>query len=310
MNKDVLVITPGDPEGVGPEVTAKSIHALRSKLRNHEILIYGSTKPFQRYQSYFQGLQLAFFEPDQTKSAGFQSASSIELATEFVLRSPKQRALVTGPISKERIQKAGFPFQGHTDFLAKLTKTKEVTMMLANQTFRVSLVTNHCALKDVSKNMTPKKIETTFRHTYLHLTQECGIKKPKIAIMGLNPHAGENGILGLEEKKTLIPTIKKIQKKYKEAFLTGPHPSDSFFALEARKNPKDRCDAIIAIYHDQGLIPVKLLGLDSAVNVTIGLPFLRSSVDHGTAFDIAGRGIASEANLLHVLRWHLAAIDN
>ncbi len=296
-----LVITPGDPDGIGPEVTAKAILSLAPKLKHHSLVIVGSSKPFKGSFSKLQRLGVEFFEPPTRSSPGYQSGWAIETATQFVMAAPKSRALITGPISKERLQAGGFIFKGHTDFLANLTDTKNVTMLLANELFRVALVTNHCALKDVSKRITEKAIETTFSHSFDYASQLLNKKRPKIAILGLNPHSGENGILGEEEKNVIIPTIAKLRKKYKSAIITGPHPADSFFAMEARAKPKDHHDVILAMYHDQGLIPVKLSDFSHSLNMTLGLPIVRTSVDHGTAFDIAKKNKADPSSMIYAI---------
>ena len=301
MKNADLVITPGDPDGIGPEVTAKAIFKLSTKLKNHEIIIFGSTLPFKRYSSLLRKNKVTFFEPPKRSGPGYQAGWAIETATQFVLASPKSRLLVTGPISKERLQAGGYFFKGHTDFLANLTHTREVTMMLANELFRVTLVTNHCALKEVSKKITPEILETTFNHSYSFSKDFLKKKKPKIAFLGLNPHSGENGILGEEEGKVLIPTFKKLAKKYKDAIITGPHPADSFFAMEAKAKPALRHDVIMAMYHDQGLIPVKLSDFSQSLNMTLGLPFVRTSVDHGTAFDIAKKNRADPSSMIYAI---------
>lgn len=297
-----LVITPGDPDGIGPEVTAKALFSLSKKLKGVEVVIFGSSKPFKAYQKLLKPLKVTFFEPPERSSPGYQAGWSIETATQFVMASPKSRMLVTGPISKERLQEGGFFFKGHTDFLADLTHTKDVTMMLANETFRVLLATNHCALKDVATVLTANKLQTTLTHAYFYSKEMLSRKKPKIAVLGLNPHSGENGILGHEELKMIIPTMKQFSKRYKDAVLTGPHPADSFFAIEKGKSKTQRHDVIVAMYHDQGLIPVKLSDFNNSLNMTLGLPIIRTSVDHGTAFDIAKKNIADESSMIYAIQ--------
>ncbi len=301
MKKVDLVITPGDPDGIGPEVTSKALASLSKKLKGHEIVIFGASAPFKRYASLLKNHRVTFFEPPKNSSPGYQSGWSIETATQFVLAGPKSRVMVTGPISKERLQEGGYFFKGHTDFLASLTQTREVTMMLANSVFRVTLVTNHCSLSEVSKKLTPRALETTFHHSYWFAKDMLKKKKPKIAILGVNPHSGENGILGREEKEVLIPVMSKLQAKYKDARISGPHPADSFFAMEARSKMTARHDVIIAMYHDQGLIPVKLSNFSDSLNMTLGLPFIRTSVDHGTAFDIAKKNKADPSSMIYAI---------
>jgi 4-hydroxythreonine-4-phosphate dehydrogenase len=301
MKKFDLVITPGDPQGIGPEVTAKALIKLSSRLRGHTIVIAGSSEPFQAWESKLKKYKIEFFEPPRRSTPGYQSGWSIEVATQFVLAAPASRALVTGPVHKERLQSGGYQFRGHTDFLAHLTDTQSVTMMLANELFRVCLVTNHCPLSEVSARITPKSLETTFLHARDYAIHLLGKRKPKIAFLGLNPHSGENGILGFEEKTILSPTLSRLKAKYKETSISGPHPADSFFAIEKSRKSKDRSDVIIAMYHDQGLIPVKLSNFSESMNMTLGLPIIRTSVDHGTAFDIAGKNTADPGSMIYAI---------
>jgi 4-hydroxythreonine-4-phosphate dehydrogenase len=301
MNAITLAITPGDPKGIGPEVTQKALAHLWKELKFSRVVIFSKKFPVT------SKLKVEFIEPPVGKTDGFQSAWAIQTATSFISMSQKPTAMVTGPISKTNLQAAGFQFKGHTDFLALLTNTSDVTRVLANDFFKVALVTNHCALKDVSKKMTAKKIIATIERTADFCRNNLGKKKPKIAVLGLNPHAGENGILGSEELKVIIPAMKKAlqnaKKKKLLLELTGPHPADSFFAMEKIKiSQKKAHDVIIAQYHDQGLIPVKLSDFSNGLNLTLGLPFIRTSVDHGTAFDIAGKNKADPGSMIYAIR--------
>ena len=297
-----LVITPGDPDGIGPEVTAKAIHALHSELKGHSLVIVGSSAPFRRYKNLLKNKDILFFEPPKRSSPGYQAGWAIETATQFVMAAPQSRVLVTGPISKERLQQGGYFFKGHTDFLAELTQTPDVTMMLANEKFKVSLVTNHCAVIDIAKNITPARLHITFVQSYAFAKDLLGKKKPRIAVLGLNPHAGENGILGKEEKKIIAPAIVAFQKKYPDVRMSGPHSADGFFASEAALPIEKRHDVIVAKYHDQGLIPVKLSDFSNSLNMTLGLPIVRTSVDHGTAFNIAKKDKADPSSMIYAIR--------
>ena len=232
-----LVITPGDPDGIGPEVTAKALDALGPELKRFSVVIVGSSKPFARYKNIFKSRDVCFFEPPERSSPGYQAGWSIETATQFVMAAPKSRILVTGPISKERLQLGGYFFKGHTDFLADLTRTRDVTMMLANDIFKVSLVTNHCSIADVPMKTTSIRIQKTLSHSYAFAKDFLAKKTPRIAVLGLNPHAGENGILGKEEKKIIIPAMKAFSKRYPDAKLTGPHPADGFSQPNLRFRP-------------------------------------------------------------------------
>jgi len=297
MKPKALVITPGDPEGIGPEVTAKALLKLAPRLKKCEVVIFGSKKPFKKLKT--GSIQPTFFEPPERASAGYQSGWAIETATQFVMAAPKDRVMVTGPISKERLQAGGYFFKGHTDFLADLTHTRNVTMLLANDLFRVALVTNHCALREVSRQLTLSRLSITLDHAYAYAKRILRRNHPSIAVLGLNPHAGENGILGDEEKKIILPTIKTFQKKHRDVTVTGPHPADSFFAIEKTRARKH--DVIVAMYHDQGLIAVKLSDFSNSLNMTLGLPMIRTSVDHGTAFDIAGKNRADPSSMIYAI---------
>jgi 4-hydroxythreonine-4-phosphate dehydrogenase len=175
-------------------------------------------------------------------------------------------------------------------------------MMLANDLFRVALVTDHCPLAEVPSRITRQALGRTISNVEEFCRSSLGKKNPRIAVLGLNPHAGEGGILGNEEKAVLIPAIRGLALRHPQTRITGPHSADSFFAVERARPVKERHDAIVALYHDQGLIPVKLSGFGSTVNLTLGLPIVRTSVDHGTAFEIAGRGIADPGSMIESLK--------
>jgi 4-hydroxythreonine-4-phosphate dehydrogenase len=200
------------------------------------------------------------------------------------------RAVVTAPINKEALRLAGFRYPGHTEILADFSETKDFAMMLMNDDLCVILVTIHVSLREAIEQLTVKRELMTIRLAHLAMTQ-LGIAKPRIAVAGLNPHAGEHGLFGSEDEAIVKPAIQQAQAEGIE--VSGPWPGDTVF-MNARKG---QFDIVVAQYHDQGLIPVKYLGVDEGVNVTVGLPFVRTSVDHGTAFDIAGTGKASHASL-------------
>jgi 4-hydroxythreonine-4-phosphate dehydrogenase len=218
---------------------------------------------------------------------------------------------VTGPISKERLQKGGFHYAGHTEFLAHLCGLKQdgVTMMLANSQLRVSLVTTHISLQNVSKFLTKEKISQTVLQTVEGLKLFWGIEKPKIAILSLNPHAGENGLFGDEEIKVIRPTLENLKNLGETSCfeIEGPFPADTFFAHHI-SNPK--FDAVVCMYHDQGLIPVKLIDFQNTINVTLGLPIIRTSVDHGVGFDIAGKNRADPSSLLAAIQAAMRMLNN
>jgi 4-hydroxythreonine-4-phosphate dehydrogenase len=292
-SRATLVITPGDPDGIGPEVVAKALSLL--PLRGFDLEIHGRQDAFRRLHTRVSK-KVRWVEPP-IGSAGAQSGESIRSAVSSILINPKMRALVTGPISKERLNSAGFKYPGHTEFLASLSGVKQVSMMLTNSFHSVVLATVHVPLTQVSSLIRPPLLDQKLAHLIQHLRTTLR-RKPKIAILGLNPHCGEEGLLGNEEIKTIAPWIQK-QKKRRDATVAGPFPADTFFALERRQR---RFDGVIAMYHDQGLGPLKAMEFSKTVNVTLGLPFIRTSVDHGTAFDIAGKNKADPSSMIAALK--------
>jgi 4-hydroxythreonine-4-phosphate dehydrogenase len=213
-------------------------------------------------------------------------------------------ALVTAPINKESFYKANVPYKAHTEMLAKITKTKKFAMMLVGENLRVVLVTRHIPLKDVAKELTGEKILTAIKLAH-GAGKYFNIPKPRIAVCGLNPHSGEGGTIGKEEIGIISPAIKKAKRTGINA--RGPFASDTVFH-KAIKPARQSCtgggeyDFVIAMYHDQGLIPLKTLYFDEGVNVTLGLPFIRTSPDHGTAYDIAGKGIANTESMQEAIK--------
>jgi len=199
--------------------------------------------------------------------------------------------MITAPVHKGVINQAGVPFSGHTEFLAELTHTEQVVMMLATHGLRVALVTTHLPLKDVAAAITPERLERVARILHTDLVEKFGIAKPRILVCGLNPHAGEGGHLGREELDIIEPSLARLRDEGLD--LIGPLPADTLFT------PKhlEQCDAVLAMYHDQGLPVLKYKGFGAAVNVTLGLPIIRTSVDHGTALDLAGTGLIDTGSL-------------
>lgn len=306
--KPLIIITPGDPEGIGPEIVMKTLSRVTSKKFGCDFLLIGAKKPFQ---SFLKKNPVAFLAaPESTPRTslflpGFQSGWSIETAVKLLLQK-KAAALVTGPIHKARLNAGGYLYPGHTEMLEALCTTKQmkpsVTMMLANSALRVALVTTHVAQKKVSSLINKPVLRTTIQNTLMHLSCWWGIANPRIAVLALNPHAGEGGLFGTEEQNIILPVIREFQKKSRHRFsVTGPYPSDTFFVkqLESKGN---LFDAAVCMYHDQGLIPVKLLDFSKTVNITLGLPIIRTSVDHGTGFDIVGKGIADPSSLQEAIR--------
>jgi len=205
-------------------------------------------------------------------------------------------AITTAPISKKALSEAGYSYPGHTELLAELTGSKEYVMMLAGERLKVALVTIHCSLRDVFHLLTAEKIVTTIRITHDALVKFFGEAHPKIAVAALNPHAGEEGLFGNEEKEIIKPAIMQAQQL--GFTIEGPLPPDTLFYHAAQ----GKYSAVISMYHDQGLIPLKLLHFEDAVNITLGLPLIRTSVDHGTAYNIAGTGKANPLSLVNALK--------
>jgi 4-hydroxythreonine-4-phosphate dehydrogenase len=315
--KVVIGITMGDPTGIGPEIVIKALldRSIREKVfpvvfgdkgvlarvaqdigitdvrfreiasidsvRNAEI---GKREILVKSISNLKMTKLRYGRPD--RNCGRAMVNYVKEAVDAAMAGYID-AIVTAPINKEAINEAGFRYGGHTDMIADFTGTKEFTMMFISKHFKVSLVTIHVPLKDVSMRITPQRIYKVGLLTWKTLRQYFGLKNPKIGVCGLNPHAGEGGIFGDEEKDLIYPGIVSMRSKGIDA--EGPLSPDSAFWRAYNKE----FDAIIAMYHDQGLIPVKLIDFDNAVNVTIGIPIIRTSPGHGTAYNIAGQGKAN-----------------
>lgn len=272
-----IAITVGDPAGIGPEI-ARAAAADPRVLAVCEPVLYGPASS-------------ASFPPGVlTADAGRAAYDAIVRAVADVQRGDAD-GLATAPINKEAWRLAGLPWSGHTDLLAHLTGTKDVAMMFYADALRVVLATIHIPLADVPHALTQASLETTIALTARELPR-FGFPAPTIAVAGLNPHAGEHGLFGQEEVVTIAPAI--AASRARGINVSGPYPADTLFVRAHR----GEFDAVIACYHDQGLIPVKLLAFGHAVNVTLGLPIIRTSVDHGTAFDIAGRGAADPESMV------------
>lgn len=224
-----------------------------------------------------------------TEIAGKYAHLALEKATNDLL-ADKIDALVTLPINKHNVQQAGFQFPGHTEYLQNVAKSSDSMMLMVNEYLKIGFVTGHIPLKDVAHAITQEKIIHKLQLLNDCLKADFGIRKPKIAVLGLNPHAGDKGVIGHEEEKTIIPAIEKINQKNVLAF--GPYSPDAFFGNHQYR----QFDAVLAMYHDQGLIPFKSLSYERGVNYTAGLPFVRTSPAHGTAYDIAGKNLANESS--------------
>ncbi|MBI3541328.1 MAG: 4-hydroxythreonine-4-phosphate dehydrogenase PdxA [Deltaproteobacteria bacterium] len=285
----IIGITMGDPKGIGPEVIQKSL-ASREFRGLFQALLFGDP-------AYFDYKKAKHLSP---KECGQLSGFYIEQAAQAVMQG-KIDAVVTAPISKENLQKGGYPYPGHTEFLADLAQVKDFRMMMAGPKLKVVLVTIHEPIKKVAALLNTASIVTTIRVTHDSLKKWLG-KNPRIAVAALNPHAGEGGIFGDEEQKIILPAILKAKKE--KIQVEGPFSPDTVFLRAVQ----GEFDVVIAMYHDQGLIPLKILHFDEGVNITLGLPFIRTSVDHGTAFDIAGKGIADATSMKAAIKMALEMV--
>jgi 4-hydroxythreonine-4-phosphate dehydrogenase len=274
-----IAITTGDPAGIGPEIAAKA--AADPRVRTVcEPLIYGADRSF---------------EPGQLSAAAGQAAYETIVRAVRDASAGGVHAIATAPINKEALALAGLPWRGHTEMLAALTNTRDVAMMFDSDKLRVVLATIHIPISEVPAALTRQSLRIIIRLT-AEAMPAFGIATPRIALAGLNPHAGEHGVIGQEEERVLAPAVEAARQEGIQ--ITGPWPGDTVFTRAVRGD----FDVVIACYHDQGLIPVKLIAFGEAVNVTLGLPIIRTSVDHGTAFDIAGKGVANADSLIQAVR--------
>lgn len=318
MNKPVIGITCGDINGIGPEVIVKALADTRI-LEQCTPVIFGSQKlvnfyrkaagdqPFN-YQvikdwSRINHKQVNVFAcweedvaitPGQLNETGGQYAVLSLMAAAEALKAGHIQGLVTAPIHKKNVQGEQFNYTGHTPWLKDVAGADDVLMLLYTDELRVALVTEHVALKDVAQHITRQTLLSKLRLLHNSLRKDFGIDKPKIAVLGLNPHAGDEGLIGQEEETIMKPALKEARQ---HMLVFGPYSADAFFARGAYR----QFDAVLAPYHDQGLIPFKTLAAGEGVNFSAGLPFVRTSPDHGTGFDIAGKNIADPGSFLTAL---------
>ncbi len=316
-----IVITSGEPAGIGPDICLSLLSHGHANLKNTEIYIIADVSLFREraenlnipieYQLHDDTNNLSqFYQKDKLNiipltlkthcHAGQLNVDNsqyvlkmLDLACDLCLQQ-KVDAMVTGPIQKSIINDAGITFTGHTEYLADRSKTTPV-MMLATRTLRVALATTHLPISKVSQAITKKSLSETLHILNNFLKNQAGIAEPEILVCGLNPHAGENGNIGEEEIHTISPVINKLKQQGLK--LTGPLPADTLFT----DRYLEHADAVLAMYHDQGLPVLKFSGFGKAVNITLGLPFIRTSVDHGTALDLAGTGKASNSSLIEAI---------
>jgi 4-phospho-D-threonate 3-dehydrogenase / 4-phospho-D-erythronate 3-dehydrogenase len=326
-----LAITMGDPSGISPEIIAGAIGRLGERLRSGQLslLVIGSRAALDRAvveaglppialadehgSSAAPVAQLPVGDPGLAVPLGQVSAAAghfaylaVEKGVELA-RAGQIAGIVTAPLNKEALNLAGHHFAGHTDMLAALTGSRDSVMMLAHGAMRVSHLTTHIPLSEVPPRLTTARLSRVLTLTEAAL-RDLGIEKPHIAVAALNPHAGENGLFGTEDTTVTAPLVAALRAEGHA--VTGPVPGDTVFV----KLRAGQFDAVVAMYHDQGHIPVKLLGFHvdpqtgkwtslSGVNITLGLPIIRTSVDHGTAFDIAGRGMANADSLIEAIEF-------
>ncbi len=312
-------ISIGDVNGIGPEVIMKALKDNRL-LMDCTPIIYGSSKVFSYHKKKMRFNEfnytscknaddarpkkvnivniwedeLKFDLGKATTEGGKYALESLEKATQD-LASGKIDVLVTAPINKDAMGKSGFKFPGHTEYLADMSGQEDALMLMIAGELRVGLVTTHIPIKDVSSAITINTVYekiVAFNHS---LQKDFGIQRPKIAVLGLNPHAGENGKMGIEENESIHPAIEKA--KNDSIFAFGPFPADGFFGSSARS----QFDGVLSMYHDQGLSAFKALSFDEGVNFTAGLPIVRTSPDHGTAYDIVGENKASGASMRNAI---------
>jgi len=322
-SKPIVAITSGDPAGIGPEVVVKALQdeGVRSRCRalilgdarvlGHAREMLGSGVEWKVVSEYAgpedlwdAGPTLLDFAnvPDPGGRRHVPDAACGRASVDYVTcaidlaKEGKIDAIATAPINKEAVALAGYKFPGHTEILAERTGAKKKVMMLAGGPLRVALVTIHIPLAQVPRKVTTEKVYDTIRITNDSLKNMFGIPEPRIAVCGLNPHAGESGRFGDEEARLIEPAIE--QARAEGVGCSGPYPPDTVFGRAA----KGAFDAVVCMYHDQGLIPLKLLAFESGVNITLGLPIIRTSVDHGTAFDIAGKGIAHPESMIEAIK--------
>ena len=309
-----LIITAGEPAGIGPDIVIKAAQQdwpaeivciadralieVRARQLGLEVaLVPANTNapPVRSEAGTLRYIHIPLRVPATPGKLDARNASyvlaSLNLAA-TLCETGEAQAMITAPVQKSIINDAGFPFSGHTEFLAELSDTPQVVMMLAAGDLRVALATTHLPLRDVSDAITCQHVERTLIILQSELIKKFGIASPRITVLGLNPHAGEGGHLGHEEQQTIRPVIEKLRGQ--GLILQGPLPADTAFNTDIRQTT----DAYLAMYHDQGLPVLKYASFGEAVNITLGLPFLRTSVDHGTALDLAGTSKARADSLL------------
>ena len=315
MNK--IAISLGDINGISPEITIKALNLI--DIEPEKVVIFGSKVIFDYYKTYLglslnnnyeiadiplRGGDIAIGK--DTKESGEFSFRSLKAAIDYA-KQGKAKAIVTAPISKNAINLAGYHFSGQTEVLEEYLALdgQKAEMLFVSPKVKVLLLTRHMSLSDAIKSIKKEFIKEKVQKLSLSLCQQFGIKSPKIALCAIKPHAGENGLFGSEEQQEIIPAVSELRNE--GFYVSEPMPSDTLF--QSVISGKMKTDCIVAMYHDQGLIPLKLLGFDDLVNATIGLDVLRTSPAHGTAFDIAGKNIANPNSMVSAIKLALKSIE-
>ena len=345
QKNDHIFISGGDLNGIGIEIVMKSLSEKQEIIDNNYVTIISSYFHFNRYldnlsikspdlnhidiehqkshEFYKKGIinfidisydinyrdyellnnyNLNFGKAEQ--AAGLIAALSIKKGV--LLAKHFEGAIVTAPINKESLHLAGYKFPGHTEYISEILGNENFLMILDGEVIKVALVTTHLPLRDVSNNLSVDSIFIKGKTIYDTLVNDYGIEKPRIAVCALNPHASDGGIFGNEEAEIISPAVTKLQNEVNESAFFGPLPSDTLFTQSYLK----KVDAYLVMYHDQGLIPLKLLSFGNGINFTAGLSIVRTSPDHGTAFDIAGKGIADSTSFTHALNKAILFLEN
>ena len=326
MVHPALGITTGDPAGVGPEVSLRA--CLDASLSGQcDLLLFGDARllacrardlgldaDFEilspeelATSSALPGRAIvdvpatgAVIRPGEGCAAGGDAAARAVIECARACLAGRIQAMVTAPISKIFLQEAGYPFPGHTEFLAHLAGVRDVAMAFLSERLKVVLVTVHMPLRAAIERITPEAILRTLGITLAEFPR-LGLACSRLAVAGMNPHAGESGLLGTEEREIIAPALAEARRLHPAVTIDGPLPADTVFHRAAQ----GEYDAVVALFHDQGLAPLKMIGFGESVNVTLGLPFVRTSVDHGTAYEIAGKGIARAEGMITAIRWAL-----
>jgi len=326
LHTRIIGVTVGDPAGIGPEVSLRAfvhpsmlsecsillfgdLELLRSQARNlglpfdYEgipVQLLSGKRPLAHRGVVHVDAGRALIEPGKGSKASGEAAARAVIACARACMNGSLDAMVTAPLNKTFLRAAGYPFPGHTEFLAHLSGAEDVAMAFLSERLKVVLVTIHVALRTAIDQITPEAILCKLR-IILNEFPRLGLACSRIGVAGINPHAGESGLLGDDERERVEPALDEARRLWPRVHIAGPLPADTLCYRAAQ----GEFDVVLAHFHDQGLAPIKMIGFGEAVNVTLGLPFIRTSVDHGTAYEIAGKGMARPDGMLTAIRWAL-----